>query len=101
MKVRLTQLDGKLPNLALMKLAHWHQAQGDQVVLAKTPSPSLFEPRDYNLVYGSAIFKWSLPLVTGASVSPRGAAAFSEPEFTEAEAEAMLPLPGFGELDRE
>ena len=63
MKVRLTQLDGKLPNLALMKLAHWHQAQGDQVVLAKTPSPSLFEPGDYDLVYGSAIFKWSLPLV--------------------------------------
>lgn len=24
-KVRLTQIDGPLPNLALMKLAHWHR----------------------------------------------------------------------------
>ncbi len=26
MNVRLTQIDGKLPNLALMKLAHWHRS---------------------------------------------------------------------------
>jgi len=29
--VRITQLDGKLPNLALMRLAAWHHAQGDAV----------------------------------------------------------------------
>ena len=62
MNVRLTQLDGKLPNLALMKLAHWHRAQGDQVHLARTPSPTLFEPI-YDTVYGSAIFSWSKPVV--------------------------------------
>ena len=28
MRVRLTHLDGKLPNLALMKLAHWHRSLG-------------------------------------------------------------------------
>ena len=41
--VRLTHIDGKLPNLALasMKLSHWHRAQGDQVHLAKTLSPSI------------------------------------------------------------
>ena len=31
MKVRITQLDGKLPNLALMKLAAWHKSRGDAV----------------------------------------------------------------------
>lgn len=61
-KVRLTQLDGKLPNLALMKLSHWHQAQGDEVHFARTPSPSLFEP-EYDVVYGSAIFEWTRPVV--------------------------------------
>ena len=58
MEVRLTHIDGKLPNLALMKLAHWHRAQGDGVTLARTPSPSMFEPV-YDLVYGSSIFEWS------------------------------------------
>ena len=62
MKVRLTHLDGKLPDLALMKLAYWHKAHGDELVLAKTPSPSMFEP-SYDRVYGSAIFEWSAPLV--------------------------------------
>ena len=62
MKIRLTQLDGKLPNLALMKLAHWHRSQNHQVFLARTPSPSMFEPT-YDLVYGSAIFEWTRPVV--------------------------------------
>lgn len=58
MKVRLTHIDGKLPNLAMMKLAHWHRAKGDEVYLARTPSPSMFEP-NYDVIYGSAIFTWS------------------------------------------
>ena len=58
--IRLTHIDGKLPNLALMKLAHWHRAQGDEVTLARTPSPSMFEPQ-YDRVYGSSIFGWSKP----------------------------------------
>ena len=62
MEVRLTHIDGKLPNLALMKLAHWHREQGDKVTLARTPSPSMFEPQ-YDRVYGSAIFAWSAPVV--------------------------------------
>ena len=60
--VRLTQLDGKLPNLALMKLAHWHRSIGDDVFLERTPAPSMFEP-EYDRVYASAIFGWSLPVV--------------------------------------
>ena len=62
MRVRLTHLDGKLPNLALMKLAHWHRSQGDQVTLARTPSPSMFEPV-YDRVYGSTLFSWSAQVV--------------------------------------
>jgi hypothetical protein len=42
--VRLTQLDGALPNLALMKLAHWHRAKGDNVTLTRQIERDLFEP---------------------------------------------------------
>lgn len=56
--VRLTQIDGALPNLALMKLAHWHRAKGDDVTLTRQIERDLFEP-SYDVVYGSAIFKFS------------------------------------------
>lgn len=56
LQIRLVQLDGKIPNIALMKLAHWHRTHGDQVHLARQPQPDLFEPRNYDVVYGSAIF---------------------------------------------
>jgi len=61
-RVRLTQIDGKLPNLALMKLAHFHRAQGDEIYFTKHVEPSLFE-RDYDAIYGSAIFAFSKPRV--------------------------------------
>lgn len=56
--IRLTQIDGALPNLALMKLAHWHRAKGDEVVFTRQIERDLFEPA-YDVVYGSAIFKFS------------------------------------------
>jgi hypothetical protein len=55
MIVRLTQIDGKLPNLALMKLAHWHRARGDDIHFTKRIEHDMLEP-DYDAVYGSAIF---------------------------------------------
>jgi hypothetical protein len=58
MRVRLTQIDGKLPNLALMKLAHWHRAQGDTIHFTKHVERDMLEP-DYDAVYGSAIFSFS------------------------------------------
>lgn len=58
MQVRVTQLDGKLPNLALMRLSHWHRERGDTVHYTRTSRRELFEPR-YDRVYGSAIFKFS------------------------------------------
>ncbi len=62
MIVRITQIDGKLPNLALMRLAAWHRAQGDDVRWERGVSPGLMEPA-YDLVYGSAIFATSAKAV--------------------------------------
>jgi hypothetical protein len=62
MRVRLTQIDGKLPNLALMKIAHYHRARGDQIILTKHVGRGLSEP-EYDRVYGSAIFAYSAPRV--------------------------------------
>lgn len=58
MLVRLIQLDGALPNLALMRLSHWHKERGDAVVLTRSIERDLFEqPPDR--VYISCIFKFS------------------------------------------
>lgn len=62
MRVKLVQIDGKLPNLALMQLASWHKARGDDVVLTRDTTHGLFEPI-YDRVYGSAIFKFSAPKI--------------------------------------
>ena len=56
--IRLTQLDGKLPNLALMKLAYHHRQRGDEIYFTKHVERGLWEP-DYQRVYGSAIFSYS------------------------------------------
>lgn len=58
MMVRLTQIDGKLPNLALMKLAAFHRAQGHAIEFTKHVERGMFEPA-YERVYGSAIFSFS------------------------------------------
>ena len=62
-RVKLVQLDGKLPNLALMKLAHWHRSQGDEVRLSTSAQPTLLDQEGADIVYGSAIFRRSLPRV--------------------------------------
>lgn len=62
MRVKLVQIDGKLPNLALMQLASWHKSRGDDVVLTRDTQHDLFEPA-YDRVYGSAIFKFSAPKI--------------------------------------
>jgi len=63
--IRVTQLDGKLPNLALMRLAAWHRARGDEIHFYRGDRGAerhLGEPQ-YARVYGSAIFKFSAPVV--------------------------------------
>lgn len=58
MRVKLVQIDGKLPNLALMRLSAWHKERGDEVAFTRDTSHDLFEPT-YDRVYASAIFKFS------------------------------------------
>ncbi len=55
MTVRLTQIDGKLPNLALMKLSHYHKSIWHEVVFKESISKDMFE-KNYDIVYGSSIF---------------------------------------------
>lgn len=50
MKVPLTQIDGKLPNLALMKIAHHHRANGNELYFTKHVERGLLEP-SYQRVY--------------------------------------------------
>jgi hypothetical protein len=58
MRIRITHIDGKLPNLALMRLAHFHRQRGDEIYFSKSITPQLLEP-SYDRVYGSAIFSFS------------------------------------------
>lgn len=58
MRVRITQIDGKLPNLALMKLSHFYKSNGHDVYFQDSVTRSIFEPQ-YDLVFGSAIFSTS------------------------------------------
>ena len=53
--VRITQIDGKLPNLALMRLAAWHRHVGDDIRWERGVTRRPHEPT-YDIVYGSAIF---------------------------------------------
>jgi hypothetical protein len=70
MRVLLLQLDGKLPNLALMRLAAYHRAQGHEVVLRRTANersaqPHLGDP-EWDHVYGSLIFESTKPVAEAA-----------------------------------
>jgi hypothetical protein len=62
MKIRLTQIDGKLPNLALMRLGAWYRGQGADVFWEHAKSRQLGEP-DYDRVYASSIFSTSAKAV--------------------------------------
>ncbi len=53
MNVGVVQMDGKLPNLALMRIASYHKGQGDDVEWWNGP---LFT---YDKVYASKIFKFT------------------------------------------
>jgi hypothetical protein len=57
-QVRLTQIDGKLPSLALMKLARFYRSRGKSIHFSKDVRRDMFEG-PYEHVYGSAIFSSS------------------------------------------
>ena len=65
MKVLLLQLDGKLPNLALMRIAAHHRALGDAVQFRWVTNPRGVERGlwdAFDRVYASLIFSRTLPL---------------------------------------
>ena len=66
MNVLLFQLDGKLPNLALMRIAAHHRACGDDVELRKVGNPTALERGLWDVepqyVYASLIFERTRPL---------------------------------------
>jgi hypothetical protein len=70
MNVLLLQLDGKLPNLALMRLAAHHRERGHTVTLRRAGNSRSLQPQFddpvWNAVYGSLIFQFSRPLAEEA-----------------------------------
>lgn len=57
MNVLLFQVDGKIPNLALMRLSTWHKTKGDAVQLLTSTGDLWFAEAD--TVYASSIFTFS------------------------------------------
>lgn len=58
MRVRITQIDGALPNLAVLNLASWHRERGHEVRVTRQIEPDLFEGA-YDRVYASVLFDFS------------------------------------------
>ena len=63
MKVLIFQLDGKIPNIALMRISHHHRAIGNEVSFRWTGEPTRELWDQPNQVFASAIFEKSRPSV--------------------------------------
>jgi hypothetical protein len=69
-RILLLHLDGKLPNLALMRLAAHHRGTGADVELRRADNPASlgarFDDPTWDRVYGSLIFERTRPLAEAA-----------------------------------
>jgi hypothetical protein len=65
MRILLIQLDGKLPNIALMRIAMHHRRRGDDVAMwwGASFESNLLAADLFDRIYASAIFRKTLPLV--------------------------------------
>lgn len=66
MKVLLLQLDGKIPNLALMRIAAHHRERGDEVALRIAGNVQAIETQFWekpDRIYASALFSKTRPVV--------------------------------------
>lgn len=61
MKVLLLQVDGKVPNIALMRIAAHYRSLGSDVEFRRGHTRTLFDTAD--AVYGSAVFSKSMPAI--------------------------------------
>ena len=84
MKVGLAQIDGKYPNLALMKLSAWHKAEGDDVEFWNP----LFE---YGRVYAAKVFNDTPENNYLPDGTIRGGTGYDLETELPAEVEAMVP----------
>lgn len=65
MRILLLQFDGKIPNIALMRLAAHHRGLGDHVELRRVDNPRMIGAHlgdpEWDRVYGSLIFERTRP----------------------------------------
>ena len=75
-KIQLLHLDGKLPNVALMRVAAHHRDQGDDVELRHAPTVASVEREAFDAhdrVYASAIFERTRPVAERVLAAHPGA----------------------------
>ena len=84
MRIGLCQVDGKMPNLALMKLSAWHKAQGDEV--------AWFSPLEqFDRVYASKVFAFTDDNAYLPPAAFRGGSGYDLTTHLPPEVEAMFP----------
>lgn len=60
MRIKLVDIDGKFPNLALMKLSRWHKNQGHEVVFSRQTGKEIWDYYpELDIVYASSLFDFS------------------------------------------
>jgi hypothetical protein len=66
LNVLLLHLDGKVPNIALMRLSAHHRALGDAITFRRCDNPTVVERQlgdgEWDRVYGSLIFERTRPI---------------------------------------
>ena len=84
MKIGLCQVDGKMPNLALMKLSAWHKAQGDEV--------AWFSPLEqFDRVYAAKVFDFSPDNAYLPPSAIKGGTGYNLTTNLPPDVEAMVP----------
>ena len=77
MQILLFQLDGKIPNLALMRIARHHRDRGDTVILRQAGNSRAIQRRldepNPDQVYASSIFSRTRPLAEDVAAAWPGA----------------------------
>ena len=95
MKILLLQLDGKLPNLALMRIAAHHRERGDEVTLRRAANIQAVQRRlgdpVADRVYASLIFTRTRPVAAAVAQAHPGAHIADGPVGLEAT--FYLPCP--------
>ena len=84
MKIGLCQVDGKMPNLALMKLSAWHKTRGDEV--------GWFSPLEqFDRVYAAKVFDFTADNAYLPADAVKGGTGYDLTTNLPPEVEAMVP----------